>query len=71
MEFNVDIDERLLSEFDRAVRAHDITRSAAVRGAITAWLSQARRDAALRKLFDADFHPESCATDRSASEKSS
>ena len=58
MEVHVDIDEALLREFDRTVRAQHITRSAAVRGAITAWLSQARRDAALRELFDAETDPE-------------
>jgi metal-responsive CopG/Arc/MetJ family transcriptional regulator len=64
MEVNVDIDEELLREFDRAVRAHSITRNAAVQGAITAWLSQARRDAALRALFDTEFDPESSGGDR-------
>jgi metal-responsive CopG/Arc/MetJ family transcriptional regulator len=59
MEVNVDIDEELLREFDQAARAHSITRSVAVRGAITAWLSQARRDAALRELFETGFDPES------------
>jgi hypothetical protein len=52
MEVCVDIDEELLWEFDRAAQAHNITRNAAARGAITAWLSQARRDAALSELFD-------------------
>jgi len=70
MEFNVDIDEELLSEFDRAVRAHSTTRNTAVRGAITAWLSQARRDAALRELFDSEFDPGSSGADRPASENS-
>ena len=52
MEVCVDIDEELLCEFDRAAQAYNITRSAAARGAIAAWLSQARRDAALSELFD-------------------
>jgi hypothetical protein len=64
MELNVDIDEELLREFDRAVRVHNITRDTAVRGAITAWLSQARRDAALRELFDTEFDPECTASAR-------
>ncbi len=59
MEISIDIDEELLCEFDRAARANNITRSTAVRGAITAWVSQARRDATLRELFDADFDSES------------
>jgi phage-related protein len=52
MEVCVDIDEELLCEFDRAAQAHNITRNAAARGAIAAWLSQTRRDAALSELFD-------------------
>lgn len=52
MEVYVDIDEELLREFDRAVLVHNMTRNSAVRGAITAWLSQARRDAAISELFD-------------------
>lgn len=52
MEICVDIDEELPCGFDWARRAHDITRNTAVRGAITAWLSEARRGAALRELFD-------------------
>lgn len=55
MEIHVDIDEELLRDFDRAARAHSITRNVAVRGAIIAWLSQARRDAALRELFDTEI----------------
>ncbi len=55
MEISIDIDEELLREFDRAARANDITRSTAVRGAISAWVSQARRDATLRELFDPEF----------------
>jgi hypothetical protein len=55
MEVYVDIDEELLREFDGVVRVHNITRNIAVRGAITAWRHQARRDAALRELFDAEF----------------
>jgi phage-related protein len=46
MEVCVDIDDELLCEFDRAAQARNITRNAAARGAIAAWLSQARRDAA-------------------------
>jgi len=57
MEVCVDIDEESLCEFDRAARANNITRNIAVRGAITAWLSQARRDAALRELFGVGFDP--------------
>jgi len=53
MEVCVDIDEELLSEFDRAAQAQNITRNTAARGAIAAWLSQARRDAVLSELFDA------------------
>jgi len=52
MEVCVDIDNELLCEFDRAAQARNITRNAAARGAIAAWLSQARRDAALSGLFD-------------------
>jgi hypothetical protein len=52
MEVCVDIDEELLCEFDRAAQAQNITRNTAARGAIAAWLSQARRVAALSKLFD-------------------
>ena len=52
MEVCVDIDNELLCEFDRVALAHNITRNAAVRGAIAAWLSQARRDAAISELFD-------------------
>ena len=63
MELCVDIDEELLREFDQATRAHNVTRNTAVRGAIAAWLSQTRRDAALRELFDTDVYPESCAAD--------
>jgi hypothetical protein len=69
MEICVDIDEELLCEFDRVARDHDITRSIAVRQAITAWLSQARRDMALRELFDMGSDAESSGGDRS--EKSS
>lgn len=64
MEVHVDIDEELLREFDRAVRAHRITRNVAVQGAIAGWVSQARRDAALRELFDTDLDPVSCGGDR-------
>jgi hypothetical protein len=56
MDLHVDIEEDLLRAFDRAALAHNITRNIAIRGAITAWLSQARRDAALRVLFDTEFH---------------
>ena len=52
MEVCVDIDEELLCEFDRAAQAHNVTRNAAARAAIAAWLSQARRDAVLSELFD-------------------
>jgi metal-responsive CopG/Arc/MetJ family transcriptional regulator len=52
MEVHVDIDEELLREFDGAVLVHNMTRNTAVRGAIAAWLSQSRRDAALSELFD-------------------
>jgi hypothetical protein len=68
MEVCVDIDEELLREFDRAVRVHNTTRNTAVRGAITAWLSQARRDAALRELFEIQCDPGPPGADRSASE---
>lgn len=57
MYINVDIDEELLRKFDQAARAHGITRNVAVRGAITAWLSQECRNAALRELFDAEIDP--------------
>lgn len=59
MEISVDIDQEVLNEFDRAARANNITRNTAVRGAMTAWLSQARRDATLRELFDTESDPES------------
>ncbi len=59
MEISIDIDEDLLCEFDQAARANNISRSIAVRGAITAWVSQARRDATLRELFDVGFDSES------------
>ena len=52
MEVCVDIDHELLCEFDGAARAQNITRNTAARAAIAAWLSQARRDAALSELFD-------------------
>jgi hypothetical protein len=52
MEVYVDIDEELLRKFDGAVRVHNMTRNTAARGVIAAWLSQARRDAALSELFD-------------------
>jgi hypothetical protein len=71
MEICVDIDEELLSEFDRAARDHNITRNIAVRGAITAWLAQVRRDAAIHELFDMEFDPVSSGGDGSASESSS
>jgi hypothetical protein len=38
----------------------------AIRGAVTAWLSQARRDAALRELFDTELDPKSSGAHRSA-----
>jgi len=60
MNLLVDIDEELLCQFDQSVRAQRITRDVAVRGAITAWLSQARRDAAIRELFEAENDEESC-----------
>lgn len=71
MQICVDIDEELLCEFDRAARARDITRNTAVREAITAWLSQARRDTALRELFDMGSDAESSGGDQSVSERSS
>lgn len=52
MEVCVDIDDELLYEFDRAAKARNITRNAAAREAIAAWLSQGRRDAALSELFN-------------------
>ncbi len=55
MDVRVEIDEELLREFDQAARAQSITRNVAVRGAIAAWLSQARRDAALRELFSTEL----------------
>ena len=58
MDLRVDIDEELLREFDQSVRAQRISMDVAVRGAITAWLSQARRDAALRELFGAEVEAE-------------
>jgi metal-responsive CopG/Arc/MetJ family transcriptional regulator len=64
MDVHVEIDEELLREFDQAARTYRITRNVAVRGAITAWLSQARRDAALRELFDAEYDPEPCGKNR-------
>ena len=57
MDVRVDIDKELLREFDQAARSLSSTRNVAVRGAITAWLSQARRDVALRELFDTEFDP--------------
>jgi metal-responsive CopG/Arc/MetJ family transcriptional regulator len=59
MEISIDIDEELLCEFDGVAQANNITRNTAVRGAITAWVSQARRDATLCELFDSEFNPES------------
>ncbi len=64
VDVHVDIDEELLREFDQAARAHRITRSVAVRGAITTWLSQARRDAALREMFDTEYDSGQCGEDR-------
>ena len=55
MDVHVDIDEELLADLDRAAQACSITRNVAVRGAITAWLSQSRRDAVLRELFDTEL----------------
>lgn len=55
MDAQVDIDEELLREFDQAAQSQSITRNDAVRGAIATWLSQARRDAALRELFDSEL----------------
>ena len=52
MEVYVDIDEESLRVFDGAVLVHNMTRNSAVRGAIKAWFSQARGDAALSELFD-------------------
>lgn len=69
MEISFDIDEELLCEFDRAARSNNITRNTAVRGAITTWVSQARRDATLRELFDAEFDPEARGEDRLGLEK--
>lgn len=69
MEICVDMDEELLCEFDRAARARDITRNTAVREAIMAWLSQARRDTALRELFDMGSNAESSGGDQSVSER--
>jgi metal-responsive CopG/Arc/MetJ family transcriptional regulator len=60
MDVHVDIDEELLREFDQAARAHRITRNVAVRGAMTAWISQARRDAALREMFDPEYDSGQC-----------
>lgn len=60
MYLRINIDEELLREFDQSARAQRITRDVAVRGAITAWLSQTRRDAALRELFEAEIDAESC-----------
>jgi hypothetical protein len=57
MEISFDIDEELLCEFHQAARANNITKNVAVRGAITAWVSQARRDATLGELFDVEFDP--------------
>lgn len=54
MDLRVDIDEELLREFDQSAQAQRISRDVAVRGAIAAWLSQSRRDAALRELFEAE-----------------
>ena len=59
MDLRIDIDEELLREFEQSARAQRITRDAAVRGAITTWLSQARREAALRELFEEDVDAES------------
>ena len=59
MEISIDIDEELLCEFDGAARANNITRNTAVRGAITVWVSQARRDATVRELFESEFNAES------------
>ena len=58
MDLRVDIDEELLREFDQSARAQRISRDIAVREAISAWLSQARRDAALRDLFGAEVDAE-------------
>lgn len=56
MEISIDIDDELLSEFDGAARANNVSRNTAVRGAITAWVSQARRDATLFELFDSEVN---------------
>ena len=58
MEISVDIDADLLCEFDGAAQANNTTRNTAVREAIKAWVSQARRDATLRELFDSEPNPE-------------
>jgi predicted transcriptional regulator len=55
MDIHVDIDDELLREFDQLAQTHNITRDAAVRGAIAAWVSQARRDATILELFEPEF----------------
>ena len=70
MKIYVDIDEESLREFDQAARAHSITRSTAVREAITAWLSQTRRDAVILEMFDVEVGPVSPDVGQSSSEKS-
>ncbi len=57
MEICVDIDDELLGELDHAAHNQHITREVAFQGAVSAWLSQARRDAALRMLFEPEYGP--------------
>jgi ribbon-helix-helix CopG family protein len=55
MEISVKIDEDLLAAVDRAARFQNIARDEAFRGALRAWVAQARRDAVIHELFEMEF----------------
>jgi predicted transcriptional regulator len=52
MEVHFDIDDELLSKLTTVAREHDIPRDAAFRIALADWISQARREATVRELFE-------------------
>ena len=52
MEVHFDIDDGLLRELGRTAREKRIPTDAAFRVAVADWISQARREATVRKLFE-------------------
>jgi metal-responsive CopG/Arc/MetJ family transcriptional regulator len=68
MEISVTIDEDLLAAVDRAARFQNITRDEAFRGALTAWVAQARRDAVIHELFKMEFDSDITSSRATASE---